>query len=336
MRSIYFVHYNFQLGGIERTNIQWAKIFLKRSFRVYFLTTYSNYVFKDKYLNKFEFFYNNFDTKKKLNEFIFDKIKNNDVIIICQAYLVKSLFPLFILKPFKKYKIFLTERNSSFQYKKKINKFLLKLYLNFKFNGLDKIIFNSNSVSSEKFFQNISNNKKIVIINPRFDDLTFTSKYLPSKINKINKTIVIISRHSSQKKSDLLYKICDYLIHLGYNVNVFNNTNLTSYSFPYLNNPHDYLLKNDVILLFLSEYEGYPNILIEARSAGIPIVFNYAPGGILEILKNYKNSFSFDPEKFESLKMAVYKAQKSKKIKPEIKFIQNHLLINSLLNEMDI
>ena len=48
-------------------------------------------------------------------------------------------------------------------------------------------------------------------------------------------------------------------------------------------------VKNPALFLMGSWFEGFPNVLLEANSMGIPVVAFNAPGGIGEVIINYEN-----------------------------------------------
>ena len=90
-------------------------------------------------------------------------------------------------------------------------------------------------------------------------------------------------------------------------------------------NPYAYMKKADLFLL-TSEREGFPNVLLEANSLGLPIVAFACKGGIKEIITNGVNgfyvpfsesekmakkiqeatTFSFDKDKISQMTIASY------------------------------
>lgn len=73
-------------------------------------------------------------------------------------------------------------------------------------------------------------------------------------------------------------------------------------------NPSDYLKEVD-LLIMSSYYEGFPNVLLEAGIAGIPVVCFECPGGVNEIMKDGLNGFMIkgnnEDEFAEKIKIAL-------------------------------
>ena len=92
-----------------------------------------------------------------------------------------------------------------------------------------------------------------------------------------------------------------------------------------------YFSENNVALVFCSEFEGYPNILLEARSMGIPILFIPCKTGVTEIMEGYKYSLEFDKNLIYTFENSLLKIKKFKSIKRDIAFIEKHTLKSSNL-----
>ena len=67
-------------------------------------------------------------------------------------------------------------------------------------------------------------------------------------------------------------------------------------------------LEDADLFLLDSDYEGFPNVLLEAGVLGIPVVARDAPGGINEIIRNGENGFLVSETGTASFAAAIEKA----------------------------
>lgn len=75
---------------------------------------------------------------------------------------------------------------------------------------------------------------------------------------------------------------------------------------------------SDADLLVLPSYsEGFPNIIIEAMAAGVPVLTTLV-GGLPDIIDNYKNGVAVAPGDFEALKQNLQRMLKNPEIRMEI------------------
>ena len=81
----------------------------------------------------------------------------------------------------------------------------------------------------------------------------------------------------------------------------------------YLKNPYPYLKMADIMIL-TSNYEGLPNVLLEAQTLKKTIVSSDCPSGPKEILKNGKYGYLFKTGNFKDLSKKVYLAAKNKRL----------------------
>ena len=66
------------------------------------------------------------------------------------------------------------------------------------------------------------------------------------------------------------------------------------------------------IFLFASEYEGFGNVILEAMSAGLPIVAFNSKGGVTDILNNGEYGLAIQDCSTKSFSDAVLKLCKDK------------------------
>ncbi len=69
-------------------------------------------------------------------------------------------------------------------------------------------------------------------------------------------------------------------------------------------NPYSYLKEADIFLL-TSEYEGFPNVLLEANLFGLPVVSFNSIGGISEIIKDKRNGILVAQGDIEAFATAI-------------------------------
>ena len=86
------------------------------------------------------------------------------------------------------------------------------------------------------------------------------------------------------------------IIEYSKKINFKNNLHILNFK----KNPYPYLLKSDLFIL-TSNYEGLPNVLLEAMMLGIPIISTNSPSGPREILLNGKAGFLIHRNDHKSL-----------------------------------
>lgn len=95
-------------------------------------------------------------------------------------------------------------------------------------------------------------------------------------------------------------------------------------------NPYPYMREADLFIL-TSEHEGFPNVLLEANSLGIPVVAFACPGGIREIIEEGINGISVPNGDTEALALtiqrAIHKGFTAWKVKDSVKRRYSHEII---------
>ena len=178
-----------------------------------------------------------------------------------------------------------------------VKKNIIKILIKFTFNKADICISNSKYISNKynKFY-----NLKFVTIHPPSFKKLYVNRKKRKLINKI-KCFGIVSRLSKEKKIDEIIKII-----FETNINIIlkivgdgpEEKKLKSLTkklklekkikFLGRRNPEkiksimkefDYFLNN-------SDFEGFPNSVVEALSAGVPVIAKQSHGGINDMIKN--------------------------------------------------
>jgi glycosyltransferase involved in cell wall biosynthesis len=215
--------------------------------------------------------------------------------------------------------------------KNKVKNFLYKLILNMS----DEIIVNSDEF--KKIIKNKFNLNSVTIYNPlnKNEIIRLSKKKINFNYFNDNQSLKIInfSRLTDQKNHILLLKgllalkkkISFKLLIAGdgpekNNIKNFiiknkliKNVKLMNY----LENPYPYLKLSDILIL-TSNYEGLPNVLLEAQTLKKTIISSDCPSGPKEILKNGKYGYLFKTGNAKDLSEKVYQAYRNKKLNKKI------------------
>ena len=90
------------------------------------------------------------------------------------------------------------------------------------------------------------------------------------------------------------------------------------------------------LFLMGSHYEGFPNAMLEAISAGIPVVAFNAPGGIAELVVNYENGILVEGNDEKVFAEAIQKALDFEFDKKTIQeFALSRFSVDAIMNEWD-
>ncbi len=218
-------------------------------------------------------------------------------------------------------------------------KFLYKLIINF----ADEIIVNSKEF--KKNLKEFANVNPICINNPlnKSDILKLGNKKKKITFFKNKKSLKIINlgRLTDQKNQLLLLKTIKYLnnsipvklIIAGKGENYKNLKNYINHNklkknvllINFLTNPYPFLKQADVFILS-SNYEGLPNVLLEAQCFKKIIISTKCPTGPKEILLNGKAGIFFKMNDYKDLSEKIIYVYKNKnKFNGMIKIGYNNL-----------
>ncbi len=220
-----------------------------------------------------------------------------------------------------------------------VKSFFYKLVINF----ADKIIVNSNEFkeSLKKYF----NVNSVCIYNPLDKSKILRLSKSKNKFNFFAKNkylkIINIGRFTDQKNQILILKAIKHLnnqipiklLIIGRGRNYINLKNFINENKlkknvmlkKFVSNPYPYLSLSDVFILS-SNYEGLPNVLLEAQFFKKLIISTKCPTGPKEILLNGKAGIFFKMNDYKDLsKKIIYVYKNRNKLKNKINIGFNKL-----------
>jgi len=220
-----------------------------------------------------------------------------------------------------------------------IKKFFYKMIINF----ADEIIVNS--IEFKKSLKEFFNVNSTCIYNPLDKTKILKLGNKKIKFNFFKKKnclkIINIGRFTNQKNQLLILKSIKYLkdripikfliAGRGINFNILkkfineNKLNKKVYLMNFMDNPYPYLRLSDVFILS-SNYEGLPNVLLEAQCFKKIIISTKCPTGPKEILLNGRAGFFFKMNDYKDLsKKIIYVFKNKKKLTNKVKVGYNNL-----------
>ena len=321
---VFIVSPNWQTGGVERTNIQWRKCLELADKEVAFVTCSSK---EDVDINTSGFW--------EMNKWIIRNLQFGDTLVLVQTWYLWRLFPVLLFVAAMKTKVILSERNTWSQYAgySWLRRVWIQTWIGIYKSCSTHIIVNSDSIrNSHSIYKN-----SIVVNNPRWDKKDI-ARFLSSNVRDVNiKRVVMFIRWHDQKDIRFIQEIST-TIDEKYCFEVYCNERDFQWQKPYVDDPIKVMLDNDVIILHTSKFEGYPNVLIEARSCGTPILYFDSGSGEKEVLKGYDLSKEFSKDDFKlQWPSLVYWMSSLKDIQttPDLDFIRSlSVSPKSILNEL--
>ena len=215
-----------------------------------------------------------------------------------------------------------------------IKKNIIKLLIRFTYYKADNCISNSKYISN--MYNNRYNLKFKTIYPPSFKTLNILNKRKSGKSHICIGTVCRLSKEKrienliqivAKFKNNLILKIVgdgpelENLKNLAKSLNIRKNIIFLGKINP---NKISKIFKNFDYFINSSDFEGFPNTVVEAISSGVPVIASQSHGGINEILK-YKN-FGVIYKNNMELEIILKKIIDKKIIfKKNKKLIKNHL-----------
>ena len=332
-KKILFYYPNFSDGGVEKTNLLISES-LSKKYDIYFLSnSFSkkfDYEIKKKKIKKIKLS----SSRTVLSFFelhkIFKKINPNIIFsVLTHANVMALAVNAFFFK--NKLKIICCERLSAESYKSYFIKGKIIIFLaKFFYKNAKKIICNSKELCNE--FKRLTKGNNVThIYNPtlKLNFLSLSKKFvIKSKpfFPKEKPILFSLGRLDENKNHMMLLRAfneikeeidCNIVI-MGdghkkidlINYARVNNFRKKLFIYNFKKNPYPFFLKSDIFIL-TSNYEGLPNVLIEALVLKKYIISTNSPTGPKEILLNGKSGFLVKRNDYldlsEKIKLFFYK-----------------------------
>lgn len=209
------------------------------------------------------------------------------------------------------------------------NNFFKKLIYKIGFNLADKLIVNSKEFKKE--MKNYFSVNSVVIYNPfnKNEIIKLSNKKVKKKFRNKFLRIITVGRLVDQKNQYCLLQALNHLkknlkfelIIIGRGKNeekikeYLIEKNLNNYvKIFYTNNPFPFIKQSDLFILS-SNYEGLPNVLLEAVALKKSVISSDCPTGPKEILDYGKGGYLFKSNNYRSLSLQIMNFIKSNKIR---------------------
>ena len=334
-KKIFIIIPKFKIGGAEKVMINIANELSKYNLQIYFITlTKSEKIILNKKI---------IQICLNSNKVLFSILKIRNLINklkpdVCFSTISHTNVALFIASKLARYKckIFLRESNNLFKsiraqsflyyflffklvkisYKNSIlitPSKQLSLSLKKKFGIKNKVFYINNPVKINN--SNFNLKKKYDFINIgsltyQKDHFTLLKAFKIANLKKKNLKLIIIG------EGNLKTKISKYIL----KQNLKKNVKILSHK----KNVFKYLRQSKKFVLS-SKYEGYPNVLLDAAVAGLPIISTNCEFGPIEILQKEKYGKLFNVGDYLKLSKLMLDKNKIKKI-PKHEIEKNNLI----------
>jgi GalNAc-alpha-(1->4)-GalNAc-alpha-(1->3)-diNAcBac-PP-undecaprenol alpha-1,4-N-acetyl-D-galactosaminyltransferase len=300
MSKLLFFIGNLDVGGAERVCVNLCNYWAKNNYNVTIcLTTDESIKFNLDSKIKLVVLYKNSSWIHKIYQVrkLIREIRPRNVISFLPHVNILVLLSTLGIKTH----VIISERIHPDFYSKFITLRFLRFFL---YGFANRIVYQTDSAMRSLFYLNKRNSNEFVIANP------ITSKFLQSSCNYSSKIIISVGRLVPQKGHSQLIDIFSKIIknHVEWKLVIvgegelefdlraqINILNLNDSIFIYKNTDNILeLFKKSSIFCLTSNFEGFPNTLLEAMAVGLSTVSFDCPSGPKELTDNGNNGFLID------------------------------------------
>ncbi len=330
-KNLIFFLPNFDAGGAGKSILNICKNLNQKKYKIYVISLKKNFYKKElmkyccevKEINKLKTFFSLFEIKNYFKNF--DK---NKTLIISNINYANALFVVFF-KIIHKYKIAVIERTPYQElniyygirdfFKKLITKIMIKIF----YKKADALI--ANSKKTAKDFEKIIK-KDCQFVYP----LTIEKKINVKRSVNLKKSVnlLTIARLSREKKLEDQINALGIINNRKFSLNIvgdgllkkklqklIDKLNVKIKIIPYSNKAKKKFLSRSDLYICSSDFEGFPNTVVEAINYGLPVLSSENHGGIKEILLNGKGGDFYEVGNIKDLSNKICNVVNNYKIR---------------------
>ena len=317
-KKVLFALSSMGSGGAERVVSILTKQFIENGYDVGLLLTYFDA--KDLYYDIDPRVNVHFIKDYSANKSSFSKIlairkiiKNNSYTCVI-SFLTNVNILMILSTLFLSVKLIVSERSSVYF----LNKFsLLSILRRFLYLLADVIVVQT-SQNKKELSKNLLCVKldKIKIIPNPYNSII---DKLEKSSYELRKRIIAVGRYSQEKRFEDLIDAFSLVFDNSWRLDIFGHGNLKEHLISYSKTKHHNIHINDNsndiyneminsdIFVLTSEFEGYPNVLVESLALGVPSISYDCPDGPRELSDNGKNLLLVENGNINELKKALGK-----------------------------
>ena len=319
-KKIFFFLPNFKSGGAGKSIYNLCKYLNKKKYDLFIISLGKNSY--NRQLKKYCIKIFELDVKKTFLAFshIIKILKANSSknILFISNINYANVLTIFFLKILNSYKVALIERTPLaeldviYNIKDYIKKKIIKCLIFFFYKKADLVISNS-KYGCETLSKFTNSHGEFVY--PLLDNKI---KYKKKKTNKRFIRILTIGRLSEEKNIDFIIDTLKDNKDINYRFTILGEGPLKTKLLnkigsdkskirilKFTKKREKFLLKNSDLYINSSDFEGFPNSVVDAINYSVPVIATKSHGGIYEILGYGKNGFLFSKKNKSQLKNLI-------------------------------